>query len=171
MRFGEHFRSFFRFCCSSEYAKFISSLTSLRIDHQLTQIILTISVPGQQLNAHLDLGRGATGFFRPLTQIIHLSKNWQPEFGSRFILSEFPTLVPPVLALDPKFNTTVLWKRTSCAWHGVTKLQSDAPQRRFIGITFQARDLTSYAYAIKNSALGKVLAESGVGRVLRKLIR
>jgi len=158
------------FVRSSEFGSFIARLSGQRIDPDITQISLNSYLPYQGLDSHIDHRRGTTGFARPLTMVIHLSQDWKPEWGGRFLLSRDQSLAPPIISEDPGFNVGMLWERTADAWHGVTLINTEQP-RRTIALTLQRRDAVSYVYGIRRSALGRSIESSRLGRSLKQTVK
>lgn len=166
--FGPATERLLEFVRSGEFARFIEVLSGHRIDAELTQISFNSYPPNHSLDAHIDHRRGTTGFVRPLTMVVHLSRGWRPEWGGRFLLARDRSLEDPIVAEDPDFNVAIVWERTSDAWHGVTRINTDVP-RRTIALTLQRRDALSYLYAVRRSALGRALEDSTGGRALKTL--
>jgi Rps23 Pro-64 3,4-dihydroxylase Tpa1-like proline 4-hydroxylase len=169
-RFGPATARLLAFVRSAEFAAFIAGLSGQHVDHDITQISFNSYVPYQGLDSHIDHTRGTTGFVRPLTMVVHLSRDWRPEWGGRFLLSREPALDHPIVSADPAFNVGMLWERTPDAWHGVTRIETERA-RRTIALTLQRRDAISYAYGIRRSALGRALERSGLGRALKKRVK
>lgn len=149
--FGPATQQIYEFSRSRAYADYLLSFAGVRIDPNLTTVWFNTYPDGHSLDAHVDKRRASSGEVRPLTQVIHLTKQWTPEEGGCFLLSQKPDLGAPVLSMNPGFNTAVAFERTKDAWHGVTEIRGAAgAYRKTLVIVVQSRDLLSYAYAVRS---------------------
>lgn len=149
-RYGPATERLARFLFSDAYADFIRGLSGFEIDPSLCVPTYNTYRPGQHLDTHVDHRRASSGEVRPITQVIHLTKDWKDEYGGEFTLSVHEDLSDPVISVTPGFNTAVIFERTPDSWHGVTRIDTDEVYRKTLVIVAQARDLVSLLYAPKN---------------------
>jgi Rps23 Pro-64 3,4-dihydroxylase Tpa1-like proline 4-hydroxylase len=169
--FGGALQELFAFLRSESFARYVESLSGIRIDPALTVVNLSSYVPFSHLDPHVDHRRAANGLVRPFTQVIYMSKSWVPEYGGKLILSTRPDLSQPLVELDPLFNTAIAWERTVDAWHGVTTVTTEVVARRIIAITPQTRDRLTPLYRARESSVGKALERSRLVQLGRRLVR